>query len=594
AGGLLAFFLAVACLWVGQALQIGSNFWLSVWSDEGLRAQKGLNIYALLCCFSALAIVCTLLSFTLAGLRAARAFHEGILGCLLRAPMAFFDTTPLGRILNRFSKDTYTVDETLMPSIYMYLQCMTAVLGTIIVIASVNGWFLPAVLPPFLLYYLAQNYYVPSSRELKRLDSVSRSPIFSHFGASLEGTSTIRAFRAQYMFIKDSEKRVDYNLQAYYMYIASNRWLAMRLEFVGACIVSLAGIFSILGRGHGVTAGKGGLSISYALSITQTLNWMVRMTSEVETNIVAVERIQEYSVVPSEAPAQIEDKRPPANWPSEGKIVIKNLCMAYRPGLPLVLRNLTLDIRPGERIGIVGRTGAGKSSLLLALLRLVEAESGSIEVDGLNTREMGTEDLRSRFSIIPQDPVLFTGTVRFNLDPFDQYSDRDVWTALERAHLAAQVRRLPQGLLAEVEEGGKNFSLGERQLLCMARALLRHSQVLLLDEATSAVDAETDRLIQETIRTEFKGATLLTIAHRIFTLVDYNRIAVLDAGTVVEFDAPLTLLKKKGGHFRGLAEKAAGDMGMVMEMFEQGAAGLLNGGGKENGGHGQEMITISK
>ncbi|EWM27872.1 multidrug resistance-associated protein 1-like isoform 1 [Nannochloropsis gaditana] len=593
AGGIGVFLLALAFLWAGQALQIGSNFWLSIWSDESLEAEHGLSIYAILCSLSAVVIVFTLLSFTLAGMRAARVFHEGILGCLMRAPMAFFDTTPLGRILNRFSKDTYTVDETLMPSIYMYLQCMTGVLGTIIVIATVNGWFLPAVVPPFMLYYFAQNYYVPSSRELKRLDSVSRSPIFSHFGASLEGTSTIRAFRAQFMFIKDNEKRVDYNLQAYYMYISSNRWLAMRLEFVGACIVSLAGIFSILGRDHGVTAGKGGLSISYALSITQTLNWMVRMTSEVETNIVAVERIQEYSEVPSEAPALIEGKRPPPGWPQAGKVAIKNLCLSYRPGLPLVLRNLSLDINPGERIGIVGRTGAGKSSLLLALLRLVEAESGSIEVDGLNTREMGTEDLRSRFSIIPQDPVLFTGSVRFNLDPFDQYSDNDIWRALERAHLAAQVRRLPQGLLSEVEEGGKNFSLGERQLLCMARALLRHSRVLLLDEATSAVDAETDRLIQETIRTQFRGATLLTIAHRIFTLVDYDRIAVLDAGTVVEFDTPLNLLKKKGGAFRGLAEKAAGDMGMVMDAFEAGAKSMTNTPEKhENGGH--EMTVLGQ
>jgi len=548
-GGYASFFVAIFTLILSQGATVAGNSWLSYWSDNDVNGHTGLEIYGVLGAVSACAALICLVKFNLSGLSSARFFHSRMLNSLMRAPMSFYDTTPLGRILNRFSKDTYTIDEVLMTSIYSYLSTLFSVLTTVGVVGFVTPWFLLALVPPAFLYYFTQQYYVASSRELKRLDSVSRSPIFSHFAETLDGVPVIRAFRRQLDFVKENECKLDYNLQAYYINISSNRWLAMRLEFVGTCIVALAACFAVVGR-NSISAGLGGLSISYALSITQTLNWMVRMTSERETNIVAVERVQEYITdVPPEAPAVIKDSRPPADWPQKGQISLKKVSMRYRPGLPLVLLRIDLEVEAGEKIGIVGRTGAGKSSMLKVLLRLVEPCEGEALVDGINIQKIGLEDLRSRFSIIPQDPVLFTGTVRFNLDPFEEYQDAEIWAALRRAHLASHIETVEDKLDHQVEEAGRNFSMGERQLLCMARALLRRSKILLLDEATSAVDHKTDGLIQETIRTEFESSTVMTIAHRVDTIVDYDRVLVLSDGNILENDAPSVLLKKPKSEF---------------------------------------------
>lgn len=542
-GGYGLFLAGVLTLLLNQGSQVGGNSWLSYWSDDnGVAPALGLGVYAALALAAALAALLCLVRFSLSGLNAARHFHQAMLASLLRAPMAFYDTTPLGRVLNRFSKDTYTIDEVLMTSIYSYLSTLVGVLSTVAVIGYVTPYFLLAMVPPAALYYATQQYYVASSRELKRLDSVSRSPVFSHFGETLEGAAVVRAFRRQGDFVRENEAKLDRNLQAYFVNISSNRWLAMRLEFVGTCIVSLAACFSVVGRG-GVSAGLGGLSITYALGITQTLNWMVRMTSDTETNIVAVERVQEYITdVTPEAPAIVEP-RPDADWPPHGRIQLEKVSLRYRPGLPLVLRSIDLDIAAGEKVGVVGRTGAGKSSLLKALLRLVEPCAGRVLVDGVDIGAMGLEDLRSRFAIIPQDPVLFTGTVRFNLDPFVDHPDDQVWEALRRAHLADHIKSLQGGLDHQVEEAGRNFSMGERQLLCLARALLRRSRVLLLDEATSAVDHRTDALIQGTLRSEFQGSTVLTVAHRVDTIADYDRVLVLAEGRIAENAPPQELLK---------------------------------------------------
>jgi len=384
---------------------------------------------------------------------------------------------------------------------------------------------------------------------------VLRSPIFAHFSETLDGVPTIRAFRAQDRFIFINEQRLDSNLRAYYLNVASNRWLAIRLEFVGTCAVSLTGLLAVLGRGT-VAAGLGGLAISYALNVTQILNWMVRMASERESNIVSVERVKEYAELPGEAPAVLPDHRPPQAWPQQGAVTFMDYQMRYRPNLPLVLMGLNFTIRPGEKVGIVGRTGAGKSSMLQALLRLVEPAGGCITVDGVDVTSIGLFDLRSKFSIIPQDPTLFTGTVRSNLDPFQQYSDAAIWDALQRSYLKAKISEGEGGLDQPVEEGGRNFSLGQRQLMCLARALLRNSKILLLDEATSAVDQHTDQLIQRSIRTSFTDSTVMTIAHRIDTILDYDRVMVMDAGNVAEFDAPMALLDSDDSIFRSMAQGA--------------------------------------
>jgi ATP-binding cassette subfamily C (CFTR/MRP) protein 1 len=477
-----AFFLCV----LAQAFTLGSNSWLSYWSDypDKVDGNLGVLVYSLLGCGAAVATYTASVLFTLASLKASKVLHSEMATCLMRAPMSFFDTTPLGRIVNRFTKDMYIVDEQLMNAIYTWLTTLLTVIAMVGVITYITPMFAVAMIPPFMLYYITLLYYVPTSRQLQRLDSVSRSPVFSHFSETLEGSAIIRAFRAQTQFIQQIEKRVDHNLEAYYLYVASFRWLATRLEFVGSLTVFCAMLFAIIYKSP---AGLGGLSITYALSNTQTLNWMVRTTAEREGAIVSAERVMEYSKVPPEAPANIPERQPRVSWPEQGAIVFQDLNLRYRAGLDLVLKNLCLSIGAAEKVGIVGRTGAGKSSLLKALLRLVEPSDGSLVIDGIDVLHIGLEDLRSRLSIIPQDPVLFADSVRFNLDPFNTFTDDIVWQALRRSHLESYIRTLPGELAYVVEEGGRNFSMGQRQLLCLARALLRHSTILLLDEATSAV-----------------------------------------------------------------------------------------------------------
>lgn len=418
--------------------------------------------------------------------------------------MSFFDTTPQGRILNRFGKDVDVLDSQMPFILRGWMTCLLSVISTFLVIMVATPL---AILPIFIVlcgYYFVQTIYVSVSRQLKRLESTSRSPIYSHFGESINGASVIRAYGLQNKFIKESEKRVDKNLQASITGVVANRWLAVRLEFVGNCIIFASALFAVLGR-DSLSPGIVGLSVSYALQVTQTLNWLVRMSSELETNVVAVERLEEYSVVDMEADWDKSEVVIEEEWPRQGQISLQDYSTRYREGLDLVLRNVTADFRGGERVGIVGRTGAGKSSLTLALFRLIEPASGKILIDGVDITQLGLHKLRSRLTIIPQDPVLFSGSLRHNLDPFEQYSDAAVWAALRQSHLAEFVTGLKAGLGHEVAEGGENLSVGQRQLICLARALLRKTKILVLDEATAAVDLETDNLIQTTIRSEFDG-----------------------------------------------------------------------------------------
>ncbi|XP_064611716.1 multidrug resistance-associated protein 1-like isoform X1 [Liolophura sinensis] len=560
--------LPVSCLIVlfyvlNNAASIYSNIWLSEWSnDASQNATMGteqrdmrLGVYGALGLLQGIFVLLGALLIYRGNIRAGRVLHCDLLTNVLASPMSFFDTTPLGRTINRFGKDLDVVDVTLPMIFRSWLACVLKVVAVLLVISISTPPFVAVILPLALIYFLVQRFYVATSRQLKRLESVSRSPIYSHFGETITGAPTIRAYRQQKRFMEESEARVDENQICYYPSIVSNRWLAIRLEFVGNCIVFFASLFAVIQR-DSLEPGTVGLSITYALSITQTLNWMVRMTSELETNIVAVERVKEYSETPTEADWVIENNRPGAKWPEEGTVEFENYCVRYREGLDLVLKGIDCKITPGEKIGIVGRTGAGKSSLTLALFRIIEAAGGSIIIDGINISKIGLHDLRSKITIIPQDPVLFAGTLRMNLDPFDAHTDDDVWKSLEHAHLKNFVSLLPEGLLYKCTEGGENLSVGQRQLVCLARALLRKTKILVLDEATAAVDLETDDLIQATIRTEFADCTVLTIAHRLNTIMDYTRIMVLDAGRVKEFDNPQTLLQDNSSVFYGMAKDA--------------------------------------
>ncbi|KAL5019773.1 hypothetical protein ScPMuIL_002665 [Solemya velum] len=551
-----------------QASAIVANVWLSEWTDDSyLKTHQNesntteyqdknnlyLGIYGALGGAQAVFVLLYSLLFATRMVYAASILHYGMLSNILKCPMSFFDTTPIGRIVNRFSRDVETVDNNLPMTIRQWLNTFFAALSTLIVISYSTPIFLAVVVPIAALYVLIQRFYIPTSRQLKRIESTSRSPIYTHFSETISGASTIRAYGQQDRFIDESLKRVDKNSIFYFAGIASNRWLGFRLEFIGNFIVLAAALFAVISD---VSGGMVGLSVSYALQVTGALNFMVRLTSELETNIVSVERVKEYSENETEAPWIEPFRRPPHDWPDEGKISYQEYSTRYRKGLELVLKEISFDIDSGQKVGIVGRTGAGKSSLTLSLFRLVEAASGSISIDGQKISEIGLHDLRTKITILPQDPVLFSGTLRRNLDPLNMYLDNRIWQALEQSHLKKFISELPDQLEHECGEGGQNLSVGQRQLVCLARTLLRKTKILILDEATAAVDMETDDLIQQTIRTEFKECTVITIAHRLNTIMDYDRVMVLDAGKIKEFDNPETLLQDKASAFYLMAKDA--------------------------------------
>jgi ABC-type multidrug transport system fused ATPase/permease subunit len=549
---------------LSQSASISTSLWLTHWSSDN-DSGKDINplyyigVYALLgFSYSLLTVFQSIILQVYCGIRSARVLHQDMLHSVLRSPMSFFDTTPMGRILNRFSKDQSTIDEVLPRSFSGYSRTLFQVISVLVVVTMSTPSFIIIILPFSFVYLWLQKYFLSTSREIRRLDSVSRSPVFAHFQETLGGISTIRAYRQQKRFIDGNEHRLDQNLRAFYPGIAGNRWLAFRLECLSSVIIFGSAFLSVvsLARHIAVDPGLVGLSLSYALSITQTLNWMVRQYTEIESNIVSVERLKEYVELTPEAPEMIPDHRPPQEWPAEGRVDFVNYETRYRPGLELVLRGVNCSIRSHEKIGICGRTGAGKSSLTLSLFRIIESVKGQIFVDGIDISTLGLYDVRSRFSIIPQDPVLFAGTIRFNLDPSGTKSDLELWQALEDSYLKDYVSTLDGGLNAIVLEQGDNFSVGQRQLICLARALLRKTSLLVLDEATAAIDLETDALVQAIIRQKFADCTILTIAHRINTVMDSDRIMVLDQGRVAEFDSPANLLADPTSIFYSLAKES--------------------------------------
>lgn len=560
---------AVTCyllaLLLAQTAQVLANFWLKNWTEynESSGANKAvgkfIGVYlALGLGSSLLVIVQNLILWIFCSIEASRKLHERMAFAIFRSPMSFFETTPSGRILNRFSSDVYRVDEVLARTFNMLFANSARAFFTMAVIATSTPAFLLFVVPLGWVYHSYQKYYLRTSRELKRLDSVTRSPIYAHFQESLGGICTIRAYKQENRFALENEWRMDANLRAYFPSISANRWLAVRLEFIGSIIIlASAGLAIIsIATGTGLSAGMVGLAMSYALQITQSLNWIVRQTVEVETNIVSVERVLEYANLPSEAPEVIFKRRPAIGWPAQGAVSFNNYSTRYRPGLDLVLKDINLDIKPHEKIGVVGRTGAGKSSLTLALFRIIEADSGSISIDGLDVSTTGLFDLRGRLAIIPQDPAMFEGTLRDNLDPRHVHDDTELWSVLDHAKLKEHIAQMDGQLDTQIQEGGSNLSQGQRQLVSLARALLTPSNILVLDEATAAVDVETDALLQRTLRSSiFEDRTIITIAHRINTIIDSDRIVVLDKGRVAEFDTPAELIKR-GGHFYELAKEA--------------------------------------
>ncbi|KAH7568509.1 hypothetical protein JRO89_XS06G0008600 [Xanthoceras sorbifolium] len=561
-GGLWVIMILFTCYLSTEVLRISSSTWLSVWTNQSTSESYSPGYYILIYALLGFGqVTVTLVNsywLIISSLSAAKRLHDSMLNSILRAPMLFFHTNPTGRIINRFAKDLGDIDRNVANSVNMFMGQVWQLLSTFALIGIVSTISLWAIMPLLVLFYAAYLYYQSTAREVKRLDSITRSPVYAQFGEALNGLSSIRAYKAYDRMANINGKSMDNNIRFTLANVSSNRWLTIRLESLGGIMIWLTATFAVLQNGRGENqatfTSTMGLLLSYTLNITTLLSGVLRQASRAENSLNSVERVGTYIDLPSEAPAIIKSNRPPPGWPSSGSIKFKDVVLRYRPELPPVLHGLSFVISPCEKVGIVGRTGAGKSSMLNALFRIVELERGRILIDDCDVAKFGLTDLRKVLSIIPQSPVLFSGTVRFNLDPFSEHNDADLWEALERAHLKDVIRKNSSGLDAEVSEGGENFSVGQRQLLSLARALLRRSKILVLDEATAAVDVRTDALIQRTIREEFKSCSMLIIAHRLNTIIDCDRVIVLDAGQVLEHDTPETLLLTEEGAFSRMVQ----------------------------------------
>uniref|UniRef100_A0A8C8K2Q5 ABC-type glutathione-S-conjugate transporter n=1 Tax=Oncorhynchus tshawytscha TaxID=74940 RepID=A0A8C8K2Q5_ONCTS len=552
----MAFIIPIVFLYAfQQGASLAYNYWLSLWADEPIvngtqvDTDMKLAVYGALGFAQGIAIFGTTVAISVGGIIASRHLHMDLLKNVLHSPMSFFETTPSGNLLNRFAKEIDAIDCMIPDGLKMMLGYLFKLMEVCIIVMLATPFAAVVILPLAILYAFVQSFYVATSCQLRRLESVSRSPIYTHFNETVQGASVIRAFGEQHRFIVQANKRVDFNQTSYFPRFVATRWLAVNLEFVGNGVVLAAAILSVMGKDT-LSPGIVGLAVSHSLQVTGILSWIVRSWTDVENNIVSVERVKEYADTAKEAVWTVEGSSLPLAWPQTGTIEFQDYGLQYRKGLDWALKGITLKIQEREKVGIVGRTGAGKSSLALGIFRILEAAKGAIYIDGVNIAEIGLHDLRSRITIIPQDPVLFSGSLRMNLDPFDTYTDEEIWSSLELAHLKNFVSNLPDKLNYECSEGGENLSLGQRQLVCLARALLRKTKILVLDEATAAVDLETDTLIQSTIRQQFEDCTVLTIAHRLNTIMDYTRVIVMDKGHISEMDSPTNLISNRGQFYR--------------------------------------------
>uniref|UniRef100_A0AAY5EJL4 ATP-binding cassette, sub-family C (CFTR/MRP), member 9 n=1 Tax=Electrophorus electricus TaxID=8005 RepID=A0AAY5EJL4_ELEEL len=560
-GGFLLVFVVVTSKLAKHSVMVAIDYWLAAWTSSNFNTmehkpiinsdhQSYVPVFIILCAAGIVLCLITSLTVEFLGLTAASNLHHNLLNKIIHAPLRFFDITPLGQILNRFSADTNIIDQHIPSTLESLTRSTLLCLSAIGVVAFVTPASLIALVPLAVAFYFIQKYFRVASRDLQDLDDSTQLPLLCHFSETAEGLTTIRAFRHEARFKQRMLELTDTNNTAYLFLSAANRWLEVRTDYLGAVIVLTAAVAAIWMSFYGLQSGLVGLGLTYALTVTNYLNWVVRNLADLEVQMAAVKKVDSFLSTESENyEGSLDVSQVPEDWPQHGEIKIQDLCVRYDPMLKPVLKHVNAFINPGQKVGICGRTGSGKSSLSLAFFNMVDVFHGKIIIDGIDICKLPLQTLRSRLSIILQDPVLFSGSIRFNLDPERTCTDDRLWEALEIAQLKNMVRSLPGGLDAVVTEGGENFSVGQRQLFCLARAFVRKSSILIMDEATASIDMATENILQKVVMTAFADRTVVTIAHRVHTILTADLVIVMKRGNILEYGTPQTLMEQEDGMF---------------------------------------------
>ncbi|XXG48214.1 hypothetical protein AAC387_Pa02g2725 [Persea americana] len=536
-------------------LQAASTYWLAIAvQTPHIASAIVIGVYAGISAFSGIFVYLRIFFAAHLGLKASKAFFSSLMNSVFKAPMLFFDSTPVGRILTRASSDMSVLDLDIPFALAFALSGLIDVITTILVMATVTWQVLLVAIPIILAARYFQGYYLASARELMRINGTTKAPVMNYAAETSLGVVTIRAFATMERFIQNNLKLIDTDAALFFHTNAVMEWVLLRVETLQNLTIFTATLLLVLLPPGTIAPGFVGLSLSYALTLTSAQVILTRWHCNLENYIISVERIKQYMHIPSEPPAIVDDKRPLPSWPFGGKIDLQDLKIRYRPNAPLVLKGITCTFQAGNRVGVVGRTGSGKTTLISALFRLVEPDCGRILIDGLDICSMGLKDLRVKLSIIPQEPALFRGSIRSNLDPLGLYSDHEIWEALEKCQLAAAIRCLPMLLDSSVSDDGENWSAGQRQLFCLGRVLLKRNRILVLDEATASIDSATDAILQRVIRQEFASCTVITVAHRVPTVTDSDMVMVLSYGKLIEYDKPAKLMETDSSFSKLVAE----------------------------------------
>uniref|UniRef100_A0A8C3JBI8 ATP binding cassette subfamily C member 8 n=1 Tax=Calidris pygmaea TaxID=425635 RepID=A0A8C3JBI8_9CHAR len=573
AAGILLLPLLVLSQLLKHTVMVAIDYCLARWTSDAISGKTELDlrncshcedfnhspyskVFSILCCLGIVLCLVTSIAVEWTGLKVTKKLHSALLNKIILAPMRFFETTPLGSILNRFSADCNTIDQHIPATLECLSRSTLLCVSALAVISYVTPMFLIALVPLAIMCYFIQKYFRVASRDLQQLDDSTQLPLLSHFSETVEGLTTIRAFRYEAKFRQKLLEYTDSNNIASLFLTAANRWLEVRMEYIGACVVLIAAVTSITSCLYSkLSSGLVGLGLTYALMVSNYLNWMVRNLADMEIQLGAVKRIN--GLLKTEAEnyeGLLSSSQIPQNWPDRGEIQIQNLSVRYDSNLKPVLKHVNAHISPGQKIGICGRTGSGKSSFSLAFFRMVDTFEGRIIIDGIDIAKLPLQTLRSRLSIILQDPILFSGTIRFNLDPEKKCTDSMLWEALEIAQLKHVVKALPGGLDAIVTEGGENFSQGQRQLFCLARAFVRKTSIFIMDEATASIDMATENILQKVVMTAFADRTVVTIAHRVHTILNADLVIVMKRGVILEYDKPEVLLEQEDSVFASFVQ----------------------------------------